>query len=69
MACLLVPPLDKAAAISLLERLAHVRNLADPEWLIDRYDALFRECGGNPRVLRNALFSGRGARLARARSV
>jgi hypothetical protein len=69
MACLLVPPLDKAAAISLLERLAHVRNLGNPEWLIDRYDALFRECGGNPRALRNALFSGRGARLVRAGSV
>lgn len=61
MACLLVPPLDKEAAIELLEHLAQVRDLSNRDNLVDKFASLFKELGGNPRALRCALLPKRSS--------
>lgn len=54
LACLTIPPLDKGAAFTLLERQAQSLHLR-PAALIDHFERLFNEYGGNPAALTAAL--------------
>jgi hypothetical protein len=54
LVCLTIPPLEKTDAFTLLECQAQAMHLR-PDTLIDHFDRLYNEYGGNPAALTAAL--------------